>query len=80
MKKAFAVAALTAAAFTAAAPAYAGGYGHGHGHDDGDSYALINGDIAPCAVAPWNWEGPLNILSVTGDYNACQKTGVTHGG
>ncbi|WP_017539078.1 MULTISPECIES: hypothetical protein [Nocardiopsis] len=78
MKKAFAVAALTAAAFTAAAPAYAGGYGHGH--DDGDSYALINGDVAPCAIAPWNWEGPLNILSVTGDYNACQKTGVTHGG
>ncbi|MDA2807933.1 hypothetical protein [Nocardiopsis suaedae] len=82
MKKAFAVAALTAAAFGAAAPAYAGGYGgDGHHHNGGgDSYALINGDVAPCAIAPWNWEGPLNILSVTGDYNACQKIGVTHGG
>ena len=69
MKKAFAVAALTAAAFGVAAPAHAG-----------DSYALINGDVAPCAIAPWNWEGPLNILSITGDYNACQKIGVTHGG
>ena len=82
MKKAFAIAALTAAAFGAAAPAYAGGYGNGGngGGNGGDSYALINGDVLPCTVAPWNWEGPLNILSPSGDYNACQKIGVTHGG
>ncbi|WP_017541169.1 MULTISPECIES: hypothetical protein [Nocardiopsis] len=73
MKKSLAVAALTAAAAgaaLAAAPAASAG----------DSYALINGDVAPCAVAPWNWEGPVDILTVTGDYNACQKLGITHGG
>ncbi|MDA2808957.1 MULTISPECIES: hypothetical protein [Nocardiopsis] len=73
MKKTFALAALTAAAagaVLAAAPAASAG----------DSYALINGDVAPCAVAPWNWEGPVDILTLTGDYNACQKYGITHGG
>ncbi|WP_017539077.1 MULTISPECIES: hypothetical protein [Nocardiopsis] len=70
MKKFLAVAAVAAGALMATAPAASAG----------DSYALINGDVLPCAVAPWNWEGPLNILSPSGDYNACQKTGVTHGG
>lgn len=70
MKKLLAVAAIAGAAgaLAAAAPAAA------------DDYALVNGDVLPCTALPWNWEGPVNVLSPSGEYNACQKTGVTHGG
>lgn len=62
MRKTLAVAALALAGGVAMAPA---------AHAD-DVNTLVNGDVASnwCAL-PWNWEGPLNILSESGDYVAC---------
>ncbi|MDS1268783.1 hypothetical protein RIF23_00575 [Lipingzhangella sp. LS1_29] len=64
MRKFLAVGALAFASTFALAPAAHAG--------DGDTYAVINGDVASkwCAL-PWNWEGPGTIASLTGPYSAC---------
>lgn len=71
MKKTFVVAAIAAGALAATAPAAAA--------HDGDSYSGVNGDVLNCTGLPWNWEGFIDVLTLTGEYNACQTTGVTYG-
>lgn len=70
MKKAFAVAAIAAGALAATAPAAVAG----------DSYSGVNGDVLNCTGLPWNWEGFVDVLTLTGQYDACKSHGVTYGG
>lgn len=79
-KKLLAAAVLSVAGLAAsAAPALA--------HDNGDSaphstgtvgVALINGDVSvldDACVAPWHWDGPVQVLTDNGPYQACQDEG-----
>lgn len=52
-------------------------------HSVGDTTALINGDLVEVngdilddtCVAPWHWDGPIQVLTDNGPYQACQEDG-----
>ena len=58
-------------------------------HDNGDSaphsqgtvgFALVNGDVSvadDACVAPWHWDGPVQVLTDSAPYQACQDEGGT---
>ncbi|MDS1268782.1 hypothetical protein RIF23_00570 [Lipingzhangella sp. LS1_29] len=73
LRKTLAVTALAFAGTFAFAPA-ASAYDYDYADGGGDTYAVINGDVlSELCAAPWNWEGPLNILTASGPYAACIK-------
>lgn len=55
-------------------------------HDNGDRAphstapvtGLVNGDVNvlnDLCVAPWHWDGPIQVLTDNGPYQACQDEG-----
>lgn len=76
MKKITAVCALTVAGLAAAiAPAAA------VDHDNTNTAPMgglvnVNGDVlSNLCVAPWHWDGPIQVLQDGGNYQACQEDG-----
>lgn len=78
MKKIAAGAALTIAALAAAvAPAAAVDHDHTNTAPMG-GLVNVNGDVlSNLCVAPWHWDGPIQVLTDNGPYQACQEDGGT---
>lgn len=83
-KKIMAAAALSVAGVAAAAgTASAADYHDDAPHSTAPVGALINGDIvdvngdvlSDLCVAPWHWDGPIQVLTDNGPYQACQEDG-----
>ena len=71
-------AALTIAALAAAvAPAAAVDHDHNNTAPMG-GLVNVNGDVlSNLCVAPWHWDGPIQVLQDGGNYQACQEDGGT---
>lgn len=79
-KKLLTAAALSVAGLAAsAAPAVAHDNGDHAPHSQGTvGAALINGDVNvlnDACVAPWHWDGPIQVLTDNAPYQACQDEG-----
>lgn len=83
-KKIMAAAALSIAGVAAATGAAAASDTHDNApHSTEKTNALINGDLvevngdvlSDLCVAPWHWDGPGQILTDNGPYQACQGSG-----
>lgn len=79
MKKFVAVAGLAVAGLAVmAGPASAHGMGDAAPHSTAPTAALINGDVnvlnGLCAL-PWHWDGPIQVLTDSAPYQACQAEG-----
>lgn len=76
MKKIAAVAALSVAGLAAAvAPAAASDDQHVSTAPMG-GLVNVNGDVlSDLCVAPWHWDGPIQVLTDNGPYQACQSDG-----
>lgn len=61
-----------------AAPAAAHDHGDFAPHSTAPVTSVINGDINvlnDVCVAPWHWDGPIQVLTDNGAYQACQDEG-----
>ena len=78
MKKIAAAAALTVAGLASAvAPAAAVDHDHNNTAPMG-GLVNVNGDVlSDICVAPWHWDGPIQVLTDNGPYQACQEDGGT---
>lgn len=86
MKKVMAAAALGVAGVAAATGTATAADAHDDApHSNAPVGALINGDVvdvngdvlSDLCVAPWHWDGPIQVLTDNGPYQACQEGGGT---
>lgn len=79
IRRAAAVGALGAAGLgLMASPAAAHGNGDQAPHSTAPVAGLINGDVNvlnDACIAPWHWDGPIQVLTDNGSYQACQDEG-----
>lgn len=78
IRRAVAVGALGAAGIGLMVTPAAADTGDSAPHSTAPVASVINGDINvlnDVCVAPWHWDGPIQVLTDNGSYQACQDEG-----